>query len=422
MTVISNLNQFQPGTKVLSSEVNDNFERLRQSHNDIDARVSSIETQPEKLPLGGGTLTGAVHSPKPVCITCSTSTLTLTEAANSFVVDGTEPITSIKGWTSGVALIRWNSVRTIAYDSLALILSNGCNRVTSVGDVGIYEFNGSEVREISYFPNKRRKVSVPVRQTVLSAKTNDGTADPSFLLQGSGLGVNILGGAIPVVVAFAAGFDSEGAVDYVGTVAKDINNTWSNLMPSTTNYLYIERNFVTGELSYGYTNTAPVYGVTAPVSPTVGTHFFNISTMVMSVFNGSAWDQKHRVFVGEALTSASSVSNIVTYALQGKYESDFFSTGSSALVTKNHNIGTINTESRILIQLTTAIAGYASGAILEDVSIGSNSRYPFIKEVDKNTMSVYIAGLELYNRTSVATVTVLAVTQFNTKYIVKRGF
>lgn len=43
MTLINNLTKFEPGTKALSSEVNQNFETLRQGHNDQEAKINSIE-------------------------------------------------------------------------------------------------------------------------------------------------------------------------------------------------------------------------------------------------------------------------------------------------------------------------------------------------------------------------------------------
>jgi hypothetical protein len=44
MTSINNLTQFTPGTKALSSEINDNFETLRTHHNNHETRLSTLET------------------------------------------------------------------------------------------------------------------------------------------------------------------------------------------------------------------------------------------------------------------------------------------------------------------------------------------------------------------------------------------
>ena len=54
MTDISSLTQFIPGTKALSSEINDNFETLRQAHNDHETRVGTLETDITNLSADGG--------------------------------------------------------------------------------------------------------------------------------------------------------------------------------------------------------------------------------------------------------------------------------------------------------------------------------------------------------------------------------
>ena len=54
MTIINNLTQFVPGTKALSSEINDNFETLRQGHNEHDSRIDTLETDFSNLETTGG--------------------------------------------------------------------------------------------------------------------------------------------------------------------------------------------------------------------------------------------------------------------------------------------------------------------------------------------------------------------------------
>jgi hypothetical protein len=54
MANISNLTQFIPGTKALASEINDNFETLRQSHNDQETRLETLETDFTNLEISGG--------------------------------------------------------------------------------------------------------------------------------------------------------------------------------------------------------------------------------------------------------------------------------------------------------------------------------------------------------------------------------
>jgi len=54
MTSINNLTQFIPGTKALASEINDNFETLRQGHNFHETRLGTLETDFETLETNGG--------------------------------------------------------------------------------------------------------------------------------------------------------------------------------------------------------------------------------------------------------------------------------------------------------------------------------------------------------------------------------
>lgn len=54
MTNINNLTQFIPGTKALASEINDNFETLRQAHNSQETRLGTLETDFTTLETNGG--------------------------------------------------------------------------------------------------------------------------------------------------------------------------------------------------------------------------------------------------------------------------------------------------------------------------------------------------------------------------------
>jgi len=118
----------------------------------IDSSTGIITwTNTNAVPLAGGTMTGALHQPNPISIASSSGVVTLTEGSNSFIVTGTEAITSITGWTAGIAVIRWATARTLTYNSASLILQNSQNRTTAAGDIGIYEMTSAGAREINYF-------------------------------------------------------------------------------------------------------------------------------------------------------------------------------------------------------------------------------------------------------------------------------
>jgi hypothetical protein len=182
------------------------------------------------------------------------------------------------------------------------------------------------------------RVHVPVRQTVLNGHVGiDGYAD--FIQQGTGLNVNLLGATTPVTITFAYNFDTFGQVDYVATISSDITNAWSGLPTNSTCYLYVDRNISTGGLSYGYSLLAPTYVTIAPSSPSTDQHWFDLNSFYMKRWAGTAWEIKQRVFVGEAVTGASSIMNVITYALKRRFISRWMAVAATQNYTFNHNLG-----------------------------------------------------------------------------------
>ena len=70
-----------------------------------------------------------------------------------------------------------------------------------------------------------------------------------------------------------------------------------------------------------------------------------IPEMTMYAADGT---NHNRVYVGEAVTGASTVSNVITYALQGKYISDAFSVSMNTTYSRSHNIGIVSLSQNIL--------------------------------------------------------------------------
>lgn len=172
MGIIEKLIQFKAGTKALASEVNQNFETLLQGHNNHENRVNTLESSViSKLDTSGGELSGAIKFSNPETIDITENILTLSNNSNSFIVTGPSTISKIQGWNKGIAIIRWESSR-ILENSSELILQNKINRITSAGDVGIYEFTPDSVREINYFSNITDKTNNFKAQTILSCPKN----------------------------------------------------------------------------------------------------------------------------------------------------------------------------------------------------------------------------------------------------------
>jgi len=183
------------------------------------------------------------------------------------------------------------------------------------------------------------QVRIPVRQSVLGAPV-DTSGMPSFLPANSAslsiTSQNIAAGD-PFVVAAANGVGSSGAVDRVGSSATNL--AWPGLTANATNYLYVDV-AANGSLTPGSTALAPTYRPGGSDVLTNGQFTFNYNGMVGKVGNGASATQVYRVFVGEAVTNASTVTSTVAYALQGRYDSGLFAVSGNTTYTKNHNLGT----------------------------------------------------------------------------------
>lgn len=174
------------------------------------------------------------------------------------------------------------------------------------------------------------------RQTVLNGAV-DANGFPNALSAGSGLSVTLTASATPFLLAFAAGFDAYGAVDYVAQVTA--NQTISGLTASATLYLYADRNTSTGAVTFGFTTFGTTYSLKAPSSPSTNQPWFDLSAFQFKVWNGSAWAVAQRVILGEVTTGSSSVTSTTTYAYQGLYQSLWTSVAASTNYVFSHNLG-----------------------------------------------------------------------------------
>lgn len=143
------------------------------------------------------------------------------------------------------------------------------------------------------------------RQCVLYGST-DTSGIPNFLTA-NGLNVSISGSTKPVIISFADGFSiTNGTVDVLSPITVDIANAWT-IPASSTYYLYVDKDISTGLLSYGITAKEDTYSSASPASPVLDQCYFNTVEMKMYHYNGSAWEQKLRVFVAKAVSTASAV-------------------------------------------------------------------------------------------------------------------
>lgn len=100
---------------------------------------------------------------------------------------------------------------------------------------------------------------IPVRQTALSGVSSNGQA--AFITAGTGLRPGLLATASPLVLAFASGFGTSGAVDYIEQIATDSTTFFPTLPASNTSFLHGTRTGA-GAVSGGSTLSPPQYGYT----------------------------------------------------------------------------------------------------------------------------------------------------------------
>ena len=166
------------------------------------------------------------------------------------------------------------------------------------------------------------------RQCVLYGST-DSSGNPNFLTA-SGLNVSINGSSKPVILSFANGFSAtSGTLDTLDAITSAVSSAWT-IPANSTYYLYIEKDMSTGLLSYGRTANEDTYSKAAPSSPVLDQCYFNTNEMKMYHYNGSAWEQKWRIFVAKAVSTNSAVT-LTQYPMESK-----------AFIRDNLNVGTIN--------------------------------------------------------------------------------
>lgn len=126
----------------------------------------------------------------------------------------------------------------------------------------------------------------------IARRQQDSFGNPSFLQPSNG------GSYIDVIVSpdptvgVIAHFD----VDYMITENSTKAKAWGPFTSGTDYWLYWDVDFISGELTRGYTTLAPTYGPNPPSSPAVDQHWFDTSQKVMKVWTGSLWVEKIRLF------------------------------------------------------------------------------------------------------------------------------
>lgn len=157
MTLINELIEFKPKTKAVSADINSNFEKLRLSNNEHEESLTKLQENFNNFKTNL------------LCeIECDSDILELDNSTNNFKVSGTSTIYEFSGFTNGFIFIEFNSSRLII-NSPELRLQNNVDRITKVGDIGIYLFEDGKVKEVNYFTSKEDKTNTLPTQTIIDA-------------------------------------------------------------------------------------------------------------------------------------------------------------------------------------------------------------------------------------------------------------
>ncbi len=237
------------------------------------------------------------------------------------------------------------------------------------------------------------------RQTVLFGLTDSSSGQANFLKTGTGLSIGLFATSINLVVTFAYGFEN-----FVETVTLDSDNAWFNLPANQSAvFLYIERTGAEA-LTYGYSLQVPVYSIVPPSLPIADQHWFDLNNFYMKRWNGSLWEVKQRVFVGECSTDSTSVIP-VNYSLRGHYVSPLTQVPAATNRTAfSSNLGLFSqAPPEIMVVNVTADAGYTPGMAVRPSYYTTSAQGPVNVVIEsRNLLSDVTAsgGWSVPNRTT----------------------
>lgn len=157
MSIINELIKFKAKTKAVADDVNTNFETLRLSNNEHEEYLNRIQASFDEYK----------DNPS-VTIECNSEILTLNNDTYNYKISGTSSILEIDGINNGFVFIEFTSTRALV-NSSKLMLQNNVDRITKVGDIGIYLFADGIAKEVNYFTQREEKTNTLPTQTIIDA-------------------------------------------------------------------------------------------------------------------------------------------------------------------------------------------------------------------------------------------------------------
>lgn len=131
-------------------------------------------------------------------------------------------------------------------------------------------------------------IYLPVRQTVLTGSSSAGV--PNFMAAGTGLRVALSAAATPMAIAFANGFSTYGAQDYVSRlIANNSDMTGADLTAQNTNYIFATYTN-NASVVWGNTVNPPQYGITYDRTRNALLHFEGVDATTSMIDDyGNTW-------------------------------------------------------------------------------------------------------------------------------------
>lgn len=160
-----------------------------------------------------------------------------------------------------------------------------------------FDGGGSGALQRSVMANGVTGNGSTVRNTALAGPVT-GTGLPAAIAYVSSGSYTIGSNTVSLYISFAAGYDAKGQLDYMGVIS---TQTTISSIPagSGTTYVFMERNASTGALSNGQHTGAYSVQWIAPTSPASADLWFDLASMTMKRYNGSAWVVVQVVVLGE---------------------------------------------------------------------------------------------------------------------------
>jgi|GEM_PF-5319070 len=181
-------------------------------------------------------------------------------------------------------------------------------------------------------------------------------------------------------------------------------------LPAYTPVYLAVSQYSTGNVTVNYGASAFAYPIPSGAvawnaERIAGRHIFDISAMEMWITNGTAYDKKYRVFLAEATTDATSVTSVINYALNGKYESQQSAITMGQTTNYAHNLGCRPKSIKLKLECAATNLGYAVGDVIEPSSANyADSSGYTLANTSRNNATLTLASSYLYviNKTSFA--------------------